>query len=238
MPRAQTQARFQRRACFLRIRDTASRETAPKSKPGLGGLGVSGRRDRLHFQGVVGVGHWRDPFRRCGSDRFHGRGDGTDGSESEQRSYLPFFPCAESRRRTVGEEFLQPRHLFGPIETAQGQVADKGMGRRVLQLPQFLEQSGLSRRFQVGLAEEEVIAIVVALPQAAAAGHQASQGRGHHQQRETIHFTVIEAVAQPLRVLKGRMADFPRGHLGQGRHVHAVVVDQFHCQRQGFAAGH
>ena len=63
---------------------------------------------------------------------------------------------------------------------------------------------------QVGLLEEQVVAVVVLLPQRPAPRPQRAQRRGDQQQREAVHVEAVRPLAQPLRVLVGGMADLAR----------------------------
>ncbi len=103
---------------------------------------------------------------------------------------------------------------------------------------QLLEQRGLARLAQVGRREQEVIAVVVLLPERFPLGLHDAQCRGDQQDRKPVHFRAVSPLAHPVRVLVGRMADLARFVFRQRRHPHAVVVDQLQRQRIGAGARH
>ena len=110
----------------------------------------------------------------------------------------------------------------------------------IVAMRQLIEQFGATRRFEVGLTKQHVVAVIVAIPERHAAPEESfrASARVNHQMGKAVNFQVINALAEPLRMLVGGMTHFKRLQHGQCRHAHAVVIDQLHAEQTCFAARH
>ena len=110
---------------------------------------------------------------------------------------------------SVGHNRFQERRRLQPaVERGQDAPGQRG-GCGVAQREKVLEQGGLVRLAQVGLAEQEVVTVVVLVPQRLSAHHQGAQRRGDQQEREAVHRRTVRLFAESLGVLVRRVADFP-----------------------------
>ena len=80
----------------------------------------------------------------------------------------------------------------------------------IRRLPQGTQRRGPFRGGKVGLAEEQVFAVVELPPRFTLSAAQAADRRVNHQVRETVHLAVVGAFPQPLRVLVGRITQLAR----------------------------
>src|SRR5207302_841960 len=84
----------------------------------------------------------------------------------------PLLARVQAARAPFPGQVFQQGHVLERAARGQDQVADQGAGVGVRQPPQLVEQRRFGRRGEVLLAEEQVFAVVVALPQGVAADGQ------------------------------------------------------------------
>jgi len=170
----------------------------------------------------------------CGHERSGCRPALADRLSLDERRRLLF---GQVRRAFAIHQILQERHLVNRPAQPADQLGRQLLDARIVDLSQFPEEGGTGRIAQIGRAEEQIVSVVVALPQRRAGDYQAAQGAGNGQEGQAIHLGAVDALPQALGMLVGWVAYFARLFAGQRRDPHSIVVDQLDGQRAGLASG-
>src|SRR5947209_5550590 len=84
---------------------------------------------------------------------------------SQYRLHLFLLGDTEPMYLSVGMDIRQQRHPLQRSLRCQQQVPDQRPHFRAALIPQLLEQWGIARRLEVLFAKEQIVSVVVAVPQ-------------------------------------------------------------------------